>query len=175
MIKLFVFFIICFVATTKTHSTNVVVIDVNTLINNSSHFLDISEKINNSQLEYKEKFKEIEKNLYKKKSELENLKLILSEDEFNLKKNTYYQEVANFENDINNFNTHYENQIINIKNKIFSKISELIQEHASNNEIDLILDKNQYLIASEKINITEIIFSKLNNSKIILEFEKYEY
>ena len=174
MIKFYIFFITFFIFTSSVYSTNIVVIDINYLINNSKHFLEISEKINLSQEEYKNKFKNIEKNLYKKKEELESLKLILNEDEFNLKKNNYYNEVANFENNVANFNNHYEKEIINIKNIIFSKISELIQNYAEENQIDLILDKNQYLISAEKINISENIFVKLNESIMNLEFTKYE-
>ena len=174
MIKFYIFLITFFVFSTNVYSTNIVVIDINSLINNSKHFLEISEKINLSQQEYKSKFKNIEQNLYKKKEELENLKLILNEDEFNLKKNEYYNEVANFENDVANFNNHYEKEIINIKNIIFSKISELIQNYAAENQIDLILDKNQYLISAEKINISETIFIELNESIIDLEFAQYE-
>ena len=174
MIKFYIFLIISFLFASNAYSTNVAVIDINSLINTSKHFIDISEKINFSQQEYKNKFKNYEQNLYKKKEELENLKLIVNEDEFNLKKNEYYNEVANFENEVANFNNHYEKEIINIKNIIFSKISELIQNYAAGNQIDLILDKNQYLISAEKINISEIIFMELNESIIDLKFTQYE-
>ena len=130
--------------------------------------------MNFSQQEYKNNLKNIEQNLYKKKEELENLKLIVNEEEFNIRKNEYYNEVANFENDVANFNNHYENEIINIKNIIFSKISELIQNYAIENQIDLILDKNQYLLSADKINISEKILIQLNDSIIDLEFTKYE-
>ncbi len=174
MIKFYIFLIIFIVSVSNAYSTNIVVIDINSLINNSKHFLEISEKINISQQNYKNKFKNIEKNLYKKKEELENSKLILNDEEFNFKKNEYYNEVANFENDVANFNNHYEKEIIKIKNIIFSKITELIQNYAEENQIDLILDKNQYLISAEKINISENIFVKLNESIMNLEFTKYE-
>ena len=174
MIKFYIFFITSFVFASNVYSTNVVVIDVNSLINNSKHFLEISKKINISQQEYKNNLKNIEQDLYKKKEELENLKLIVNDEEFNIKKNEYYNEVANFENDVANFNNHYENEIINIKNIIFSKISELIQNYAIENQIDLILDKNQYLLSSDKINISEKILIQLNDSIIDLEFTEYE-
>ncbi len=174
MIKFYIFLIFSFIIATKSYSTNVAVIDVNFLINNSNHFIEVSKKINNSQIKFKEKFNKEEENLFKIKEELEDLKLILSEDEFNLKKNIYYEKVTKFENDVSNFNNHYENEIINIKNIIFSKISELIQEYASSNQIDLILEKNQYLIAAEKINISQTIFEKLNETKIELKFKDYE-
>tara|TARA_Y100000741_G_scaffold83454_1_gene61314 strand:+ start:245 stop:772 length:528 start_codon:yes stop_codon:yes gene_type:complete len=172
--KFYIFFITSVVFASNVYSTNIVVIDVNSLINNSKHFLEISNKINFSQQEYKNNLKNIEQNLYKKKEELENLKLIVNDEEFNIKKNEYYNEVANFENDVANFNNHYENEIINIKNIIFSKISELIQNYAIENQIDLILDKNQYLLSSDKINISEKILIKLNDSIIDLEFNEYE-
>ena len=174
MIKFYIFFITSFIFASNVYSTNVVVIDVNSLINNSKHFLEISNKINFSQQEYKNNLKNIEQNLYKKKEELENLKLIVNDEEFNIKKNEYYNEVANFENDVANFNNHYENEIINIKNIIFSKISELIQNYAIENQIDLILDKNQYLLSADKINISEKILLQLNDSIINLEFTEYE-
>ena len=174
MIKFYIFLIAFIIFASNAYSTTVVVIDINSLINNSKHFVEISEKINISQQEYKNKFKNIEQNLYKKKEELENLKLIVNDEEFNIKKNEYYNEVSNFENDVANFNNHYENEIINIKNIIFSKISELIQNYAIENQIDLILDKNQYLLSSDKINISEKILIQLNNSIIDLEFNEYE-
>ena len=174
MIRFSIFVVASFVFATKVYSTDIVVIDINYLINNSKQFLEISKKIQTSQEEYKSKFKNLEQNLYKTKEELEDLKLILNDDEFNLKKNQYYNKVQNFENDVDNFNIHYEKEFIKIKNIIFSKISELIQDYATENQIDLILDKNQYLMSSAKINISEIIFLELNELRIELEFAKYE-
>ena len=64
----------------------IAVIDINFLIDNSIHFNEISKKINRSQIQKKENFQNTEQNLLKIKSELEEAKLILSGDEFNLKK-----------------------------------------------------------------------------------------
>ena len=173
MIKIYSFITILFFST-NIYATNIAVIDINFLIDNSIHFIDISKKINSAQIEIKEKFNNIEQDLLKIKLELEESKLILSNDEFNLKKEEYYKKVSIFEKDVANFNNHYENEIINIKNIIFAKISELVQDHAALNGIELIIEKNQYLIAADKINITQVIFEKLNASKIDLKFNIYE-
>ena len=173
MIKVYSFITILLIST-NVYSTNIAVIDINFLIDNSLQFKDISQKINNTQIKIKEKFNNIEQDLLKIKSELEGSKLILSNDEFNSKKEEYYKKVAKFEDDVNKFNNHYENEIINIKNIIFAKISELVQDHASLNGIELIIEKNQYLIAADKININQVIFEKLNESKIDLKFTIYE-
>ena len=174
MIKICLFLIVFFTYTANAYATKVAVIDINFLIENSIHFQEISKKINSSQILVKNNFQNIEQNLLQKKSDLEDSKLILSNEEFELKKEEYYREVSKFEEDVFKFNNHYENEIIKIKNMIFVKISELIQEHASSNRIELIIDKNQYLIASDAININEIIFDKLNKSKMELNFIIYE-
>ena len=174
MIKIYSFIFIFFLYTANVYATKVAVIDINYLIDNSIHFNEISKKINSSQIQAKENFQNTEQNLLKIKSELEESKLILSNDEFNLKKEEYYIEVSKFEENVSKFNNHYENEIIKIKNIIFARITELVQDHASENGIELIIEKNQYLIAADTININEIIFEKLNKSKMELNFAIYE-
>ena len=168
----FIFIIVLY--TVNVYATKVAVIDINFLIDNSNQFNEILKKINSSQIQAKENFQNTEQNLLKIKSELEESKLILSNEEFNLKKEEYYKEVAKFEDNVSKFNNHYENEIINIKNIIFARITELIQGYASENGIELIIDKNQYLIAADTININEIIFEKLNKAKMELNFAIYE-
>ena len=174
MIKIYSFIVILFLYTFNVYATKVAVIDINYLIDNSIHFNEISKKINSSQIQVKENFQNTEQNLLKIKSELEESKLILSNDAFNLKKEEYYKEVSIFEENVLKFNNHYENEIIKIKNSIFAKISELVQEHALLNGIELIIEKNQYLIAADTININEFIFEKLNKLKMELNFTIYE-
>ena len=168
----FIFIILFF--TVNVYATKVAVIDINFLIDNSNQFNEILKKINNSQIQAKENFQNIEQNLLKIKSELEESKLILSNDEFNLKKEEYYKKVSKFEENVSNFNNHYENEIVKIKNFIFARITELVQDYASENGIELIIEKNQYLIAADTININEVIFEKLNNLKMELNFTIYE-
>ena len=160
--------------TANVFATKIAVIDINFLIDNSIHFNEISKKISSSQIKEKETFQNREQNLLKIKSELEDSKLILSNDEFNLKKEEYYKEVSKFEEEVLNFNNHYENEIIKIKNFIFARITELVQDYASENGIELIIDKNQYLIAADTININEVIFEKLNKLNMELNFIIYE-
>ena len=174
MIKNCSFLIIFFLYTANVYATKVAVIDINYLINNSIHFNEISKKINSSQIQAKESFQNTEQNLLKMKSELEESKLILNNNEFNLKKEEYYKEVSIFEESVSKFNNHYENEIIKIKNIIFARITELVQNYASENGIELIIEKNQYLIAADTININEIIFDKLNKLKMELNFAIYE-
>ena len=150
MIKFSIFLIISFTIATKSFSTNVAVIDVNYLINNSNHFIEISKKINNSQIIFKEKFNKKEESLYKIKEELEDLKLILSQEEFDLKKDEYYKKVAKFENDVSKFNTHYDKFKEIIHSYSWNYIS-----HGTNKSATDTVRKIYYLI-SNKTKLSKI-------------------
>ena len=77
-------------------------------------------------------------------------------------------------NQIDTFNTHYQTQIIEIRKIILKEIIVLAEKYAKNNDIDLILDSTSYLIASNAINITNIIKKELEKINLNLEFEKFE-
>ena len=56
---------------------------------------------------------------------------------------------------VEEFNFHYQNQILNIREKILKEILILLEKYAIENNIDLILDSTSYLIASNSLDITE--------------------
>ena len=60
-------------------------------------------------------------------------------------------------------------------NKIILKeIFILLEKYAIENQIDLILDSASYLIASNSIDITDIINKKLQNINLKLEYTNFE-
>ena len=72
------------------------------------------------------------------------MKLILKIDNYN-------NQLSDFTILIEEFNFHYQNQIINIREIILKKIFILLEKYAIENNIDLILDSTSYLIASNSI------------------------
>ena len=75
---------------------------------------------------------------------------------------------------IEEFNFHYENEIIRIRETIFKEILKLLEKYALEKSIDLILDSTTYLIASNSLDITNIIFEELNGNNIDLEYKDFE-
>ena len=53
--------------------------------------------------------------------------------------------------------------------KIIDEIYLLVKDISLNNKIDLVLNEDQYFIASENIDISELVLNKLNNKKLNLE------
>ncbi len=46
--------------------------------------------------------------------------------------------------------------------------------YSSDNQIELILDSNSYILSSNSINITDMVIEEINKQNIGYSFKKYE-
>ena len=172
-LKLFIFIFIYFYSL-NLYSTNVVVINIDQIINNNQSYRLIIKEIEKSQNKYLEILKQKESDLEQVLNNIENEKLFLNEEEINNKIIKYNQNVSEFSILVENFNNHYQKEISAIRSKILDKIIVLLEMHAKNNKIDLVLDSTSYLIASNAINITDIINSELDDTKLKLNYKEFD-
>ena len=150
------------------------VININVLIDNNYFYNKILEDIELHQEKYLKNFDIRENELKIKLQDIEDTKLILSQDEINLRIDDYNKQLSEFTNLIEEFNFHYQNQIIKIREQVLKEIIKLIEEYAIENSVDLILDSGTYLIASNELDITSNINSELKKLNLKLEFEDFE-
>ena len=153
---------------------NIRVINLDLLINQNLSLQKLINDIETDQKNHKEHFNRIEKSLGAKIDEIEELKLILNSNELEKEIEIYNSQLNEFNEKINDFNLHYDNQLNNMRNIILDKVLELIQEYSLENKIDLIIDSKSYIMASNSINITDIILDKLNKIKFETNFKKFE-
>ena len=149
-------------------------INIEKIINENESYIKEINKIELSQKKYLDEFKIKEIKLDKKIQEIENSKLILEESEINNLILNYNNELNEYNDLIDKFNTHYNNQIINIRNIILEELIILIEKYIKNNNIELVLDSNNYLIASNAINITIEIANDLKKVTLNLDFIDFE-
>ena len=174
MIKktILIIFTILFVLLNRSSlSQKIVVINLDYLINNSHQYQEIIEKILKAQELKKNEFINQEEIIKSKLNEIENSKLILSKDEIKLKVDEYNKTFSNFKDSIDEFNFHYDDQISKIRNKIIDNIVKLLEKYAIENKIDLIFNNKNYIIASNSIDITDIILKELDNINLNLQFD----
>ena len=143
------------------------------IISKNSAFIDFIKKIEDDQINHKKNFQKKESELKNKYNEIQDSKIVLSEEEYQNAINEHNIKLKNFNDEINNFNNHYESQISKYRNLIIENVLNIIKEYASSNELDLILDSKNYIMASNSINITEIVLKKVNNLKIDINLEPY--
>ena len=174
--QLFNFFILFFILiffSSQIKSNNLAVIDMELIISKNSAFIDFVKKIEDDQVDHKKNFQKKEIELQNKYNEIQDSKIVLSEEEYQNAINEYNINLKTFNEEIKNFNNHYESQISKYRNLIIENVLNIIKEYASSNKLDLILDSKNYIMASNSINITEIVLKKVNNLKIDINLEPY--
>ena len=171
-LKILFFFIIFY--SNFSLALNIRVIDLKTLIENNESLQILISKIENDQLNYINSFNERELELKLDLDRINNLKLILDNSQIEIEINKYNLNLEEFNDEINVFNYHYDNQISVFKSKILNKILIILQNYSLENQIDLILDSNNYILANNSINITEYILSELNKVEFDKSFETYK-
>ena len=155
-------------------SQTIAVVNIQSLIDNNSYYKKIINDIEINQKQYLEKFELKEKVLEEKLKDLEQSKLILNEIEINTQIDNYNKELTDFTTSVEEFNQHYQIQVMNIKEIILKEIFILLEKYAIENQVDLILDSASYLIASNSIDITNSINEKLQNINLKLEYTNFE-
>ena len=156
------------------NSKTISVVNIDSLINNNVYYIDFIKNIEDSQKIHLNKFSIKEKKLDDLYKEIETSKIILDEIEINKLINEYNNNLNNFQIQVDNFNIFYQNQISNVRKIIIKEIIAIIEIYAKVNKIDLILDSSNYLIASNSINITNIVEKDLNNIKFEFKVENFE-
>ena len=158
----------------NTFSQTIAIVNLQTLIDNNNYYISILKNIESNQKKYLKQFHLKENNLKVKYKEIEDAKLILNEDEINLLIDNYNSQLSEFTLLVEEFNFHYENQIIKIRESILNEIIKLIEIYVIENSIDLILDSSSYLIASNSLDITNNINDELKKLNLNLEFVDFE-
>ncbi|MBT3901508.1 MAG: hypothetical protein HOF20_01485 [Pelagibacteraceae bacterium] len=144
------------------------------IIDNSESLKSLYNLVENDQKQFLNNFKNEEASLEIKLSEINELKMILNAQELDKEIDIYNELLNNFNYRVEKFNIHYDNQINIHKNIIINKVVDLLKEYSLENNVDLILDANNYILSNNSININDFITTKLNEIIIESNFEKYK-
>ena len=155
-------------------SQTIAIVNIQSLIDNNKIYQKIVKDMEINQKKYLNDFEMIENELTLQLNEIEESKLILNEEEINIKIEDYNNQLSQFNILIEEFNFHYENEIIQIRETIFKEILKLLEKYALEKNIDLILDSTTYLIASNSLDITININSELEKINLNLEYKNFE-
>ena len=153
---------------------SIVVVNIQKLIDNNTAYIQSVNELENLRQDRLNKIKKKEEELEKILLEIEESKMILKQEEINLQIDKYNNKLNDYSAYIDEFNFHFQNQIINMREKVLKEIIVLLENYARKNKIDLILDSTSYLIASNSIDITESVNIELENINLKLEYKDFE-
>ena len=158
----------------KLFAQSIVVVNIQKLIDNNTAYIQTVNELENLRQNRLNKIKKKEEELEKILLEIEESKMILKQEEINLQIDKYNNKLNDYSAYIDEFNFHFQNQIINMREKVLKEIIVLLENYARKNNIDLILDSTTYLIASNSIDITESVNIELENTNLKLEYKDFE-
>ena len=156
------------------YGQTIAIVNIQTIIDNNIQYIEIIKDLEVDQQKILKNLKIKENKLIEELNEIEESKIVLNQNEINLKIDNYNKNLENFKNLIDAFNFHYENQIYAIRENVLKEIIVLLEKYATEKNIDLVLDSTSYLIASNSLDITKIINIELGKIKLKLEYKNFE-
>jgi len=168
-LRLILYFIIFSIVSFTLIAGNIATIKISYIINNSNEFKIFLNDLDSIKSKFQSELEMIENELSNKKNNIEESKGILSDSEYDKLVFEFNNEAKKFDEKINNYE-----KIINLnieKNKelILIAISNIVKEMSHQNNLDLIINEDQYFISSNKIDISKEVLDMLNNKELNLK------
>ena len=167
--KKFIIFIIFFVFSTNLSALNIVTINIAYILEKSISYNNFLDELSNKKKELQDTLNLKEKELEKLKQEIDNSKLIISEDELNIMISNYNDQLKILDQEVKKINLFFSKNIEGNKNIIIKQIISYIENISVKSDIDMILTEEQYFMSSKKIDISNQIVDLINNDIILLK------
>ena len=165
-------FLFFFLFTNYCFAQNIATIDYEKIFLNSLAYKNFLKEVDLFKNNQQKSFDNIEKNLLKNKKELDSSKIILSEKEFNEKLVIYEKNVIEYQEKINEINSEIYEEIERAKSIINKEVLDIIKKLAVNQNIQLIFDANQYVVAIKELDITDLVIKQVNSNIKKIKFNK---
>ena len=151
--------------------TEIRFLDLNYIINNSKTGKEINlilQSKNNNNLDL---LKTNEKIILAFRNDIITKKNILSQIEFDKKNNELKVQIETFDN----LRKEKEKEIIDLRqyylNILLKELNSIIVTYSNQNNIDIVIKKEDLITGKKDLDITQFILDKLNNTKIDLKWE----
>ena len=167
--KLFPFFLLIIIFSFSVGTTEIATFKISYVIDNSLEFDKFIDKLDVLKTKMQNELLENENELIEKKNKIEESKIIFSESEYNQQIEEYNILANLFKEKFDKFNNHINMNIEKNKEVVINEIIEITKILSRNKNFDIILNEDQYFLASDNIDISKQIIEILNKKKLNLE------
>ena len=168
--KLFPFFLFIIFFSFSVDATEIATFKISYVIDNSLEFDKFIDKLDSLKTKMQNELLEDENKLIEKKNKIEESKIIFSESEYNQQTEDYNILANSFKEKFDEFNNHINMNIDKNKEIVINEIIEITKIISLNKNFDIILNEDQYFLASDDVDISKQIIEILNKKKLNLEF-----
>jgi Skp family chaperone for outer membrane proteins len=168
-LKSFPFFLLIIFFLSSADSTEIATFKISYVINNSLEFDKFIDKLDTLRTKMQNDLLEDENELINKKNIIEESKVIFTESEYNQQIEDYNILANSFKEKLSDFNNHININIEKNKEIVINEIIEITKILSHNKNLDIILNEDQYFLASDDVDISKQIIEILNKKKLNLE------
>ena len=158
----------CFFFSLSVYSQDIATIKLSYLIQNSNDYINFISKLEDKKKSFYNILSKEEEILKQRKSEIEESKLILNDEEINNLINEYNYDLQSYQKKIEKYNYFVNNNIDQNQKIVIQEIIKIAQEISSNKKFNIVLNEDQYFISSENIDISNLVLERLNKTTINL-------
>ena len=147
--------------TTSLYANNLATINISYIIEKNIEFQKFLKNLNDEQKQMNDIFQKRNLQLENEQKEIEDLQLILNTQEINNKNNLFVKKVEEFNAEIKQFDFYINKNIEVNQNTIINKIIKIATDISNLQNIDIIFDENNFFMASDKIDISNLVVEQL--------------
>ena len=132
------------------------------------HFKEFLSDLEIKTKPFRKNLKIIEDQIVVKQKDLEDSRLLLSEDEINNQLKIINNETLEFRQTIDNFKNKIDSIIESNREILIKEIFDIVKEISINSNINIVLNENQYFLVSDKYDISKEVLDILDTKNIEL-------
>tara|TARA_Y100001970_G_C14228469_1_gene857148 strand:+ start:1757 stop:2278 length:522 start_codon:yes stop_codon:yes gene_type:complete len=163
-----IIFLLFFFYSFSLQANDIATIKLSFILDKSKHFKEFLSDLEIKTKPFRKNLKIIEDQIVEKQKDLEDSRLLLSEDEINNQLKIINNETLEFKNSIDNFNNKIDSVIESNREVIIKEIFSIVKEISVNSNINIVLNENQYFLVSDKYDISNEVLDILNTKNIEL-------
>ena len=166
--KIYIIIFICF-ASSISFAQKIATIELSYIFQNIKEYQLLLDELENFKKDNYDKLKLEEENLIQLKKEIQDQKVILSDQEYN-KQITEYKELGDiFTKKVDTINIYLQENIEYNEKILLEEISKIVTNIISDANISLVFNENQYFISSVDLDISNLVIDELNKKKLNLK------
>ena len=167
--KLFSFFLLIIFSSTSVCSTEIATFKLLYVLDKSLEFDEFINKLETVKIKMQNEIQEDEKKLIEEKNKIEESKIIFTETEYNQQIKNYNNLANSLKNKFDEYNNHINKNIETNRVIVINEIIKITKKISLDNNFDIILNEDQYFLASDNLDVSNQIIAMLNKKKLNLE------
>ena len=160
-----IFFFLLLIPTISYANDKIVFIDINYIFKNSDAGKDLYNQISKKNEQLQSEINKFKNQIEDERKKILSQKNVLSVEEYNKKINSLETKISKINSTVSTKKKELELFQKKAENNFSNSLNLLLEEYSSNNSINIILKRENLLMAKKDLDITQVIF-KLFNDKI---------